>query len=65
MSISEKLKAINYKIKQNKFQYILDRQTAKISASSSGNSTKCEFLTGKYVLPEKDLIGKAGTMKKI
>ena len=32
MSISEKMKAINKKIKQNKAQYDLDRQTAKISA---------------------------------
>ena len=40
MSISEKIKAIN-KIEQNKTQYNLDRQTAKISVLSSGNvSTK-------------------------
>ena len=31
MSISEKIKAINNKTKQNKGQYNLDRQTAKIS----------------------------------
>ena len=37
MSISEKIKVINNKIKQNKAQYDLDRQTAKISAFSSGN----------------------------
>ena len=30
MSIIEKLKAINNKIEQNKAQYKLDRQTAKI-----------------------------------
>ena len=30
MSISEKIKAINNKIEQNKAQYDLDRQTAKI-----------------------------------
>ena len=29
----------------------LDRQAAKIPALSSGNVGKCEFLTGKDVLP--------------
>ena len=56
MSISEKIKAINNKIKRSKAQYDLDRQTAKISALTSGNFSQHEFLTGKVVLPEKDLI---------
>ena len=47
MSISEKIKAINNKI---------ERQTAKISALPSGYVSKCEFLSDKYVLPEKDLL---------
>ena len=34
MSISEKIKAINRKIEQNKTQKNLDRQTGKISALS-------------------------------
>ena len=59
MSISEKVKIINNKIKENNAQYNLDRQTAKISALSSGNVSKYEFLTGKDVLPEKDLLEKA------
>ena len=54
MSISEKIKGINKKIKQNKAQYNLDRQTAVISALSSINVSKYEFLTGKDVLPEKE-----------
>ena len=58
MSISEKIKVINNKIEQNKAQYDSDRQTAKISALSSGNVSKYEFLTGKDVLSEK-----AATMK--
>ena len=53
MSISEKIKASDNKIDQNEPQYDLDRQTAKISALSSGNIGKYEFLTGKNVLPEK------------
>ena len=42
MSISEKIKAINNKIEQNKAQYNLDRQTSKISGLSSGNVGKYE-----------------------
>ena len=61
MSISEKIKVIKNKIEQNKAQYVLDRQTAKISALSSGNVSKYEFLTDKDVLPEKDLLEKAAT----
>ena len=37
MSISEKIKTIDIKIEQNKAQYNLDRQTAKMSALSSEN----------------------------
>ena len=37
---------------QNKTQYDLDRQTAKISALSLGNVSKYELLSDKDVLPE-------------
>ena len=63
MSIGEKIKTIDNKIKQNKAQYNLDRQAAKISALSSGKVSKYEFLTGKDVLPEY-LLEKAATIKK-
>ena len=56
--------SINNKILQNKAQYNLDRQTAKISAFSSGNVTKYEYLTGKDVLLEKDLLEKATASKR-
>ena len=56
MSISGKIEAINNKIEQNNTQYNLRRQTA-------GNVSKYEYLTGKDVLPEKDLLEKAATMK--
>ena len=65
MSISEKIKAIDNKIEQNKAQYDLDRQTAKIATLSSANVSKYEFLTGKDVLPEKYLLEKAATMKRL
>ena len=57
MTVNEKIiKKSNKKIEQNKTQYDLDTQTAKISALSSGNVGKYELLTGKDVLPEKDLL---------
>ena len=59
MIISQKIKAINNKTEQNKFQNNLDRQAANVSALSSGNVSKYEFLTGKDVLPEKDFLLKA------
>ena len=43
MCITKKIKTINNKIEQNKAQYNLDRQTAKISALSSGNLVSTNF----------------------
>ena len=37
MSVNEKIKAINNKIEQNKAEYDLERQTARVSTSTSGN----------------------------
>ena len=56
MIVDEKIKTIDNKIYQNKAQYNLDRQNAKISALSSGNVSKYKFLTGKDVFPEKELL---------
>ena len=56
MSLSEKIKTIDYKIKQNKVQCNLNSQTAKISALSSENARNYKFLTGKDVFSEKDLL---------
>ena len=64
MSINEKLKRINNKIKQNKDQYNLDGQTAEFSALSSGNVSKYEFLTSKDVSSEKKLLKKAAALKR-
>ena len=36
----------------------------RISDLSSGNVSKYEFLTGKDILPEKDLLEKAVTLKR-
>ena len=62
MTVSKKIKGINNKIEQNKAQYDLDRQSVKISALSSGNISKYEFLIGKDVLPEKDWLEKVVTI---
>ena len=43
MTVSEEIKTVDIKIEQNKAQYNLDRQTAKISAISSGNVSRYEF----------------------
>ena len=64
VSISQKIKVINNKIFQSKAQYNFDGLTAKISALSSVNVSKYEFLTGKDVLPEKDLQEKATAIKR-
>ena len=42
MAVSEKIKTIDSKIEQSKARDGLDRQTAKISALSSGNVGKYE-----------------------
>ena len=64
MSISDKIKAIDNKIEQNKDQFNLDQQTAKILALSLGNISKYGFLVGKDVLSEKDLLEKAAELKR-
>ena len=65
MGISEKIQAINNKVKQKKVQYDLERQAAKISALSSENVSEYEFLSGKDVLPEKKLARKDCSNQKI
>ena len=64
MTVSVKMRTIDNKIEQNRTQYNLDRQTAKISALSAAKLGKCEFLMGEDVLPEKYLLEKALTIKR-
>ena len=63
LTVIEKINTIDNKIEQNKAQYNLDRQTAKISSLSSRNVSNYKLLTGEDVLPEKGLVGKAATIK--
>ena len=42
---------INYQIRDEKLQYDINREVAKISALSSGKIHKYEYLTGEDILP--------------
>ena len=46
MTVTDQIKTLDRKIKQNESQYDLDREAAKISALSSNNLDKYELLTG-------------------
>ena len=46
MTVTDQIKILDRKIKQNEAQYDLDREAAKTSALSSNNLDKYEYLTG-------------------
>ena len=46
MTVTDQIKILDRKIKQNESQYDLDREAAKISALSSNNLGKYDLLTG-------------------
>ena len=52
---------IDDQIKDEKLQYDINREAAKISASSSGKIDKYEYLTGEELLPfnQKQIIEQA------
>ena len=56
MTVNRKKKTINNKIKQNKSQYDLDREMAKILVLSSGSIGKYEFLTDFTTKYQKKLL---------
>ena len=58
MTVTDQIKILNRKIKQNEVQYNLDRKAAEISALSSKNLDKYEYLTG------EDLGLKPSTVEK-
>ena len=47
MTVTDQIKLLDRKIKQNEAQYDLGREAAIISAQSSKNLDKVEYLTGK------------------
>ena len=46
MTVTDQIKILDRKIKQNEAQHDLDRKAAKISTLSSRNLDKYEYLTG-------------------
>ena len=58
MTVTDQIKILNRKIKQNEAQYDLHRKAAKISALYSNNLDKYEYLTG------EDFGLKPSTVKK-
>ena len=59
MTINEQIKILDNKIRSNQAQYDLDRQNAKISALSSGELDKYEYLTGEDLGYKPDVVQKA------
>ena len=49
MTVTDQIKVLNRKIKQNEAQYDLGKKAAKISALSTNNLNKYEYLTGEYL----------------
>ena len=58
MTINEQIKTLGNKIRSNKAQYDLDRQNVEISALSSGELDKYEYLTGGYLGYKLDVVQK-------
>ena len=59
MTLTEQFKILDDKIKVNKAQYDLDREAAEISALSSGELEKYEYLTGEDLGCKSDVVQKA------
>ena len=59
MTIADQIKILDKKILQNEAQYDLDRKAAKISALSSNNLDKYEYLTGEDLGLKSSIIEQA------
>ena len=58
MTITDQLKILDNKIRANRGQYDLDREAAKISALSSGELEKYEYLSGEDLGYKPDVFSK-------
>ena len=58
LTINEQIKILDDKIRSNQAQYDLGRQNAKISALSSGELDKFEYLTGEDLGYKPDVVQK-------
>ena len=59
MTLTEQVKILDDKIRANKAQYDLDTKNAEISALSSDELEKYEYLTGKDLEIKPDIVSKA------
>ena len=59
MTIKEQVKILDNKIRSNQAQYDLDRQNARISALSSGELDKYEYLTSEDFGYKPNVVQKA------
>ena len=59
MALTEQVKILDDKIKANQAQYDFDREAAKISALSSKELDKYEYLTGEDLRYKPDVIQRA------
>ena len=59
MTKFDQIKTLDNKIKANKAQYLLDRKNAEISAKSSGELDKYEYLTGEDLGYKPDALTQA------
>ena len=59
MTLTQQVKILDNKIKANKSQYDLDRKAAKISALSSGELEKHQYLTDENLGYKPDVVQKA------
>ena len=59
MTKFDQIKILDNKIKANKAQYMLDRKNAEISAKSSGELDKYEYLTGEDLGHTSDALTQA------
>ena len=59
MTVTDQFKILDRKIMQNEAQYDLDRKASKISALSSNNLDKYEYLTGEDLGLKPTTVGQA------
>ena len=59
MTLTEQVKILDDNTNTNKLQYEVDKEAAKISALSSGELEKYEYLTGEDLGYKPDVIQKA------
>ena len=59
MTVTDQIKILDRKIMQNEAQYNLDRKAAKITALSSNNLDKDEYLTGEDLGPRPSTVEQA------